>query len=48
MINLKNFSIINCDVNNFKCPKVFDLVITNPPFGTKIEGQDVRFIECAD
>jgi len=41
------FDLIKIDMTNFNLfnEKIFDIVLMNPPFGTKIAGIDVKFIE---
>ena len=43
------FDLIKIDMTNFNLfnEKIFDIVLMNPPFGTKIAGIDVKFIEQA-
>ncbi len=42
------FNIININVKHWKPRiKIFDIVIMNPPFGTKDEGIDSIFLEKA-
>jgi len=44
-LDTKNYEIINKDINDFK--KKCDVVIQNPPFGTKEAGADIKFLEKA-
>lgn len=42
------FDLINANVARLKLrPKTVDLVVMNPPFGTKEEGIDMKFLEFA-
>ncbi len=43
-----NFELINVDLKHFKSynkNKIFDVVVMNPPFGTKDEGIDYLFLQ---
>jgi predicted RNA methylase len=43
--------LVNIDVKSWKNPykntKICDITVMNPPFGTKVEGIDVAFLEKA-
>lgn len=45
------YEIININLKSWKPPKLngklFDIVVMNPPFGTKEEGIDIIFLEKA-
>ena len=43
-----SFEVVNCDVSKLRLrEKMFDLVVMNPPFGTKEEGIDCKFLTIA-
>lgn len=42
---LGKYEIVNKDISHFE--KKVDLVVMNPPFGTKIKGADMKFLEIA-
>ncbi|VVC43880.1 DNA methylase, N-6 adenine-specific, conserved site,S-adenosyl-L-methionine-dependent methyltransferase [Cinara cedri] len=47
---LDDCNFVLCDIKNIpKCvkPKMFDTVIMNPPFGTKVKGADLEFLKSA-
>lgn len=47
---LDDCNFVLCDIKNalkFVKPKMFDTIVMNPPFGTKVKGADLVFLKAA-
>lgn len=42
---LNGLSVVHCEVKDFKSP--CDVVVMNPPFGTRVKGADMMFLQKA-